>query len=240
MRLKVIGSNSSGNAYLLESDTDTLLIECGVHIKKIKRALNFRVDNVHAIVTHSHGDHACSIKDVLNAGIAVYASAETFEAKGVLNHHRARTIKAGFNYLIGSFQVKPFAVNHDVPCFGFLIKHIECGLTLFLTDTYFCDYVFPGLNNIIVECNHEEELLEANSPKFLQDRIIQSHMNLNTCKDLLKANDLTAVNNIVLIHLSDSNSDAARFQREIKELTGKNVHIAESGLVIESFNKQPF
>jgi phosphoribosyl 1,2-cyclic phosphodiesterase len=142
--------------------------------------------------------------------------------------------------MIGSFKVKPFKVNHDVPCVGFLISHTECGLTLFLTDTYYCDYTFPGLNNIIVECNHDMELLVENSPKFLQDRVIQSHMNLDTCKGLLRANDLTAVNNIVLIHLSDNNSDALRFQKEVRELTGKDVHVAEAGMVLENFNQQPF
>lgn len=239
MKLKVIGSSSAGNAYLLQSKEETLLIECGVHVNKIKKALGFRVDNVNAIVTHSHGDHSCSIKEVLNAGITVYASKETLEAKGVVNHHRSRQMITGRSTSIGGFKVKPFEVNHDVHCFGFIIMHPECGLTLFLTDTYYCDYVFPGLNNIIVECNHDQELLYNNSPKFLHDRVIQSHMNLDTCKDLLKANDLCSVNNIVLIHLSESNSDAKKFKREISELTGKTVSIAEPGLEIE-FNKTPF
>lgn len=240
MQLKVINSNSAGNAYLLETATDTLLIECGVHIKKIKKALNFKIDNVNAIVTHSHGDHACSIKDVLNAGIAVYASTETILATKITGHHRVNHIVAGTNYTIGSFKVRPFTVNHDVHCFGFLIKHEECGLVLFLTDTYYCNYHFPGLNNIIIECNHSIDLLSTNTEKFLHDRIIQSHMNLETCKELLYANNLSAVNNIVLIHLSDSNSDADRFKKEVQELTGKHVHVAEAGLVIENFNKQPF
>jgi phosphoribosyl 1,2-cyclic phosphodiesterase len=240
MKLTVINSNSSGNAYLLQSSTgETLLIECGVHFSKIKKALNFNLSKVAAIVSHSHGDHACSIKDVLNAGIYVCASKETLEAKGVDKHHRATTIEPGksFNHL--GFRIKPFSVNHDVHCFGFLINHVECGVTLFLTDTYYCDYVFPGLNNIIVECNHDEEIIEANeTPRFLRDRVIQSHMNFKTCKGLLKANDLSQVNNIVLIHLSESNSDAAMFKNEISKLTGKHVHIAEAGLVIENFNKE--
>jgi hypothetical protein len=55
----------------------------------------------------------------------------------------------------------------------------------------------------------------------------------------LRANDLTGVNNIVLIHLSDSNSDAPRFQKEVRELTGKTVWVAEAGLEI-NFDKEPF
>jgi ribonuclease BN (tRNA processing enzyme) len=48
-------------------------------------------------------------------------------------------------------------------------------------------------------------------------------------KDFLQANDLSEVRKIVLIHLSDGNSDAERMVREIKELTGKDVEVAENG-----------
>ncbi|WP_343302885.1 MBL fold metallo-hydrolase [Chitinophaga niabensis] len=237
MELRVIGSNSAGNAYLLKGETETLLIECGVQFRKIKEALQFNLQGVSCIVTHCHGDHAKAIKDVLNAGVPVYGGVDTFKACDVDRHHNAMVIRAGLSYQIGEFKVRPFSVNHDVPCFGFLIHHPECGLTLFLTDTYYCDYVFPGINNIIVECNHDELIMEGNgTPGFLRDRIVQSHMNLETCKGLLAANDLSTVNNIVLIHLSDSNSDERRFVREIRDLTGKNVVAASAGLSIP-FNK---
>lgn len=238
MKLTVLGSNSAGNAYILQTDAgESLLIECGVAISVIKKSLDFNLHDVVAIVSHSHGDHAKSIREVANAGIPVYASADTFAAKGLTGHHRANTITAGKTFKVMGFAVKPFSVNHDVPCLGFLINHPECGLTLFLTDTFFCDYTFPGLNNVIVECNHAMDIIDNNkTPGFLRDRIIQSHMSLKTCKELLSANDLSQVNNIVLIHLSDSNSDEARFKREVSELTSKDVHIATKGLSIP-FNK---
>jgi phosphoribosyl 1,2-cyclic phosphodiesterase len=240
MKLKVIGSSSAGNSYILQSnDGHSLIIDCGVNMSEIKKGLGFNLRNAAAIVTHCHGDHAKSVKDVLDVGIPVYASLETFQAIGV-KHHRAICIRAGMSCQIGAFKVKPFDVNHDVPCFGFLIQHDECGRVLFLTDTFFSDYTFPGINNIIVECNHDAKILNSNGTSaFLRDRIIQSHMNLETCKDLLRANDLSAVNNIVLIHLSDRNSDAERFEREIRDLTGKSVHVADAGLTI-AFDKTPF
>jgi phosphoribosyl 1,2-cyclic phosphodiesterase len=238
MKLKIIGSNSDGNGYLLQSATgDTLLIECGVHINAIKRALNFNLRGVVAIISHSHGDHAKSIKQVLDAGINVYASGATLEAKGVEKHHRAYEIFESSTNYINGFKVRAFSVNHDVPCFGFLIQHEEMGLCVFLTDTFYCDYHFPGVNNFILECNHDQEIMYERTPGFLRERVIQSHMNIETCKGLLNANDLTAVNNIVLIHLSNTNSNAAVFKKEIEQLTGKMVHIADAGMVIENFNK---
>ena len=56
---------------------------------------------------------------------------------------------------------------------------------------------------------------------------------------MLKANDLSAVNNIVLIHLSDTNSNEKQFQKEVFEATQKNVSVATNGMVID-FNKTPF
>ncbi|SFW16613.1 Phosphoribosyl 1,2-cyclic phosphodiesterase [Chitinophaga sancti] len=240
MELIVLGSNSAGNGYLLRaSNGDTLLIECGVPMKRIKEALNFDLSRVSCIVSHCHGDHASSISDVLKSGISVWSNAHTLEEKGVRMHYRANILVAGITCHIEGFRVKAFDVNHDVPCHGFLISHPECGLVLFLTDTYYCDYTFPGLNNIIIECNHDTEIIDTNgTPGFLRDRIIQSHMNLKTCKELLAANDLSKVNNIVLIHLSDSNSNQFQFRKEIRELTGKTVHIAERGKVIP-FNVNP-
>jgi phosphoribosyl 1,2-cyclic phosphodiesterase len=72
-----------------------------------------------------------------------------------------------------------------------------------------------------------------------RNRTLQSHMSLETCREALQSNDLRAVNNIVLIHLSDQNSNADEFRREIQESTGKTVHIAGKGMTL-NFNKTPF
>lgn len=247
MVLKIINSNSAGNAYILESTSgEALLIECGVRFDMIKRTLNFNLKNVAGcILTHEHGDHAKAVNDVLAAGINVWASAGTHGALSTINHHRARVTKSGHAFNVGSFKVKAFDVKHDVEePLGYLIYHQECGSVLFLTDSYYCEYNFSGLNNIIIEANYcqgilDRRLQEGVNPKFLRDRVITSHMSLATCKKTLQAYDLSQVNNIVLIHLSDSNSDADRFKREVQEVTGKRVHVANAGDEM-LFNRTPF
>jgi phosphoribosyl 1,2-cyclic phosphodiesterase len=140
---------------------------------------------------------------------------------------------------IGNFTVIPFDVKHDAAePLGFLIKHEETGLVLFATDTYFVPYNFPGLNNILIEANYRMDLLEANIkagkiPAALRDRTLQSHMSLATCLEALQANDLSKVNNIVLIHLSDGNSNADEFRQEVHRATGKTVHVADKGMKIK-------
>ena len=56
MILKVLGSSSTGNCYLLQSsEGETLIIECGVHLKEIKKALNFNIRNVAGVlISHEH------------------------------------------------------------------------------------------------------------------------------------------------------------------------------------------
>lgn len=148
------------------------------------------------------------------------------------------------SFAIGNFKILPFDLKHDVPCLGFLIDHPECGRNIFITDTYFCEYTFPNLNNVIIEANYCKKIIDQkygpeSGKEFLRNRILKSHFSLQNCKDMLSANDLSKVNNIVLIHLSDSNSDEIQFQKEVAELTGKNVTVANNGMEIP-FNKTPF
>jgi len=244
MNLKVIGTGSSGNSYLLYNNEEVLIIECGVTIKKIKEALNFDFSKVvGCLVTHEHGDHNKSIKEVLSAGIKIYASKGTLEASGVIEHHNSYSIQSKKLYQIGSFKVIPFDVRHDVKePLGFLIQHEECGTTLFLTDTFYSPYKFNGLNNLIIEANFCEDIIDQKlkfDKKFLRDRVLKSHLSIQKCIDLLNVNDLSAVNNIVLIHLSDSNSNEIEFQQKVQEATGKNTIVAYNGLGIP-FNKTPF
>ena len=39
MKLTVLGSSSSGNGYIIQSDDEALVIEAGVSLNKLKRAL---------------------------------------------------------------------------------------------------------------------------------------------------------------------------------------------------------
>ena len=55
MKLKVLATGSNGNCYLLKSEKETLILDCGIPIKEIKRGLNFYLRRVSGVVvTHSH------------------------------------------------------------------------------------------------------------------------------------------------------------------------------------------
>lgn len=245
MKFKTIGTGSAGNAYILDSGQEVLMIECGLPIAKIKKGLNYDLTRVvGCLVSHSHNDHSVAIREVLNCGINVYALKETFTAKSIVASPQKAISVVPFEQLqIGSFKVMPFDLKHDVPCLGFLIKHPDCGIVAFITDTIYSPYTFEGLNNIIIEANYSKEIIDRKmaegSSKFVRDRVLRSHLSLENCLKMLKANDLSKVNNIVLIHLSNNHSDEVQFKKEVIEATGKNVTVAFNGLEM-NLSKTPF
>lgn len=250
MELKILGSSSKGNCYLLDNGKECLMIECGVAFKDVQKAVNFDISRIcGVIISHEHGDHAKHVKKCLESRIPVYASQGTLDALGISPTRDVPNLVCRMGELtiqqIGKFRVQPFATQHDAAePFGFLIYHPECGMVLFATDTYYLPYKFKGLNNILIECNYSEEILLENVRQgkvngLLMKRTLQSHMSYDTCLQALQANDLSQVNNIVLIHLSSANSDAGAFRDGIAEATGKPVYVAEKGMNI-NFGKTPF
>lgn len=249
MELTVLGSNSKGNCYILQNSKEALIIECGVSLSEVKKAIDFNVSKiVGVIVSHEHGDHAKYVNEFVGARIPVYMSKGTagIVSKGLKNYVPHIILsESGHKNQIGNFTILPFDVKHDAAePLGFLIKHEETGIVLFATDTYFLPNRFEGLNNILIEANYRTDILEARKeagglPSALYHRTLESHMSFETCMEALQANDLSKVNNIVLIHLSDGNSHAEQFKRDAHQETGKTVWIADKGLKI-NFNKTPF
>lgn len=243
MKLSVIGSGSTGNCYILKSDTGkTLIMEAGLTWSNIQKALQFNYINVEGcIITHEHKDHCKAAKDVAKAGINVYASQGTINAIGLSKNRFAKICKVSDPLVLGEFKIMGFDVKHDAADpFGFLIQHKECGTVLFLTDTYYVEYKFPDINNIIIEANYDADIMNGkNAPGFLKNRIIKSHMSINTTVKMLNNMDLKNVNNIVLCHLSNTNSNEDDFLLKTVQATGCKVHIANKGKVIP-FDKTPF
>lgn len=229
--ITVIASGSSGNCYHIADPTTTLMIEPGIRFRKIREAFSFNLSSVAGcLVTHEHGDHAKATKEVMKAGIDCFMTRETADALN-LSGHRLKLIKPGELFTAGTFKILPFSTQHDaVNPVGFLIQSETGEKLLFVTDTYYLRYRFKGLNYILIECNYSKEILEENIrsgavPPEIRNRIVKSHFELENVKRFFRANDLSAVRQIHLIHLSGQNGDPDRFKTEIQETTGKPVYV---------------
>lgn len=232
IEVKVLSSSSKGNCYRVTDGRTSLLLEAGINHKAIRQGLNHKLTDIAGcLITHEHGDHSKSVKDVVRSSINCYMSAGTKEAIGI-QHHRIKTVAAKEIFSIDSWTILPFEVEHDV-CepLGFLLMN-RCGeKLLFATDTYYIRYRFKGLTHILVECNYSEEILdekisEGSTPPVMKKRLLQSHFSLENVKEFLKANDLTKTEQIWLLHLSDSHSNEEQFKNEVMRLTGIPTYIA--------------
>lgn len=180
----------------------------------------------------------------MKAGIDIHTNTETIQALG-LEGHRVHKVEPLKQFSVGDFKILGFPMEHDVEGLGYLIQYIPTGYKLlFLTDSFYSKYKFKGLNAICIECNYIKETLDENIEKGYipiehKTRLLQSHFSLENVKEFLKANDLSRVQEIILLHLSNRNANGEQMIREIKEQTGITPKIADSGLEV-NLEKYPY
>lgn len=238
MKLRCLGSGSSGNCYLLiAGNGETLIIDPGVPIKEIKRTINWNISCVvGAVCTHHHADHAKSVKDLEQMGISVFKPYESPKPMSI----------GSTDWTIQGFELtdKAGKIMHtnadgsECPCYGFLISHPEMGRLLYITDTELVKWRFKNVNQILVEANYSKEIIQQENPNY--EHVCRGHMELGTTLEFLKVNQGPDLRNVVLLHLSDNNSDAEMFVARAKEVVGMaDVYVADRGMEIE-LNKEPF
>ena len=228
MDIKIIASGSSGNAYLIGDGRTRLLLDAGIPFKRIQIGCGFRTSSIDGcLVTHRHGDHAAAISKLLQRGMTVYSNADV---AGL--YPGVQSVEARREFRIGTFRILPFEAEHDVPCYGYQVTSTATDEKLvYITDSAYVRYTFTGLTHIMIEANYDEDIMLGNVrdekiPFSLAERVAGTHMSIDTLIDLLRANDMTKVRQIYLLHLSDNNSDAEVFKRLVQQETGAEVYIA--------------
>ena len=240
MQMIINGSSSTGNSYALVSSSDEiLLIEAGVKVAEVKRSIDYKIGNVvGCIASHRHGDHSKYAIEYAKFGVKVYCNKDTAENKS-FPYNTYKVIEDGKTYHIGKYSVVPFSVEHDVPCYGFIIRHPEMGIMLFATDTFKIPITITGINHFLIEANYEDSLLKENVrngsiSKAQSDRIMLSHMSLNYCIEYLRDCEVEkSAKTITLCHLSERNSDTTIFRNTVAGAFGVPTYIAQKGLVVE-------
>lgn len=238
MRIKVLASGSGGNCYWVSDGQTPLLLECGIRVERILDDGNgFRLADLGGcLISHEHGDHSKSAAALMHFGVDCYMSQGTANALGLAGH-RLKVAESMEPLDLGTWLMVPFDTVHDASePLGFLMESLMTGeKLLYLTDSAYCRYRFRGVSHLLVECNHSVELLRRNVaegrfPLEHKNRVLRNHMSIERLLDMLRANDLSAVREIHLLHLSDDNADEAEFKRRIQAATGKPVYVAPAGL----------
>lgn len=227
MKLKCIATGSTGNCYTLTSDSgETLILDCGIPIKEIKKGLNWNVkDVVGVLCTHKHLDHSKSLNDFKAMGIPIYAP----------------YLKIDYMSMnMGGFTVKPFdlttvdgrwthtdANGEPCPIFGFLITHPEMGKMLYITDCELIKWRFKDINHILLGVNYDKDLVDRDN-QSKANHVFRGHLSIDTACDFVKANYSDSLQNAIMCHLSAENADRDSFIEKMKNaVNGANLDVAE-------------
>ncbi len=230
LEIKTFGSSSNGNCYLLKDGDSYLLLEAGIQPKRVQLDWS-KIEGV--LISHEHQDHAKYAKEIIKrTGADLYCSEGTSSVLRGVPSHRIHVASSKRSFNIGGWKIMPFDVEHDAKDpLGFLIETPTKRRVLFATDTYYIRYKFTGITHLMIECNYDLDILEDNFlsrkiDKKQRLRIITSHFELSNVKQFLKVNDLSKLQEVHLLHLSDRNSDAEQFKREIQAIVGVPTYIA--------------
>jgi phosphoribosyl 1,2-cyclic phosphodiesterase len=232
MRINIISSGSKGNAYIIEKNNTALLVECGVKFAEIQKAIGFDLLRIKAcLVSHEHGDHSKAWRQVVGAGIPMYASAGTYDALKVGPEDRIGRLNQGYLREVFGFLVGSFKANHDAAePLNFIIDRV-----LFITDNYKLQFNLSSFKLIcvMIEANYCEELIKGKADDFVNKRRFRSHMSFQTALLTLKTLDLSECKQIILIHLSDGYTDEKRFIQDTEKAFGIPTICADKNQVIE-------
>lgn len=241
MILKVIGSDSSGNGYALIADSgEILLIEAGMEYRRMLKAIEYQTNNVvGCLVSHRHNDHAAYVNKYIERAIPIYSNKDVVYDKLIYNFTIAHQLEEYKSEQIGEFKVCAFSLYHDVPTYGYNIKHPEVGNILFATDTFDLPKVFKNVNHWLIEANYSDEIVDhkvrgGQMGMHERERLMVSHMSLeNTIARLHESyenpKELEKLKSITLIHLSSRNSDSKDFKLRMIREFGVPTHIAKAG-----------
>ena len=235
MNIRPIASSSAGNAIVVDDGHSRLLLDCGLSVGRLRRELGTLTSVEAVLLTHEHADHSRALPHMLTAGVDVYASQGTLEARGVEAHHRTFSMDPLFHGAtnIGTWDVDIFHTIHDAaePT-GYLAKSRmtkEC--FLYVVDTGYVPHNFAGVTHALIEANYCGRLalraLETGSLDVRQhSRLLNNHLSIHQATDVLERLNERELVEAWLLHLSDRHSDAVRFKEMAERAIGKPVHVA--------------
>jgi len=220
MRFASLGSGSRGNALVVEAGSTRILLDCGFGLGETTSRLvrlGLTPEDLSAvIVTHEHDDHIGGVARLARRhSIPVWLTHGTligFEAlfAGIGDLHVIDNYRS---FAVGDLRVEPFPVPHDARepaqyVFGDGSRRLGV-LTDTGCSTRHIEAMLSGCDALVLECNHDPEMLRASSyPPKLRERIAgrYGHLDNGAAADLLACLDTGRLKHLVAAHLSQENN----------------------------------
>ncbi|PHV71826.1 MBL fold metallo-hydrolase [Sporanaerobium hydrogeniformans] len=249
-RLCAIASGSSGNCTFIQAGMRKILVDIGISGKKVTEGLqliDIDPETIEGIfITHEHIDH------IRGVGIfsrkydtPIYATQKTWEKMlnekmlGAVKEANIKILEKETYLQLEEFQIFPYGIYHDaVDPVGYIFEYQGKKITL-ATDIGVVDEriktYLKGSNGILLEFNHDVNMLEAGSyPFYLKKRILSDvgHLNNEMAAQTLSEIYHAEMQWVVLGHLSkDNNVPDLAYLTAKQALEERNIRVGEDIIV---------
>jgi phosphoribosyl 1,2-cyclic phosphodiesterase len=261
LRVTILGSGSSGNCTLLETEHTRLLVDAGLGKKETLRrlaAVGREVDRLDGIViSHEHSDHIGSLAQVLGQWrTTVYLTETTHtEVMRILpegSHKRldrVEHIRAGQKFIVGDIEVSPISIPHDaVDPLGFTFRANGMKVAIVTDLGYLPELVKVHLRDsdcLMLESNHDLDMLKVGPyPWHIKQRVMSrtGHLSNHTVSEFFA--DAEGFDGharyVVLAHLSENNNNPDVARISAAEALGRRTGPAAfSGELIVASQESP-
>ncbi len=246
IRFKSLGSGSSGNAAVVQgrdlAGTTHVLVDCGLGIRVLDKRLGqagMLAEQIDAIfITHEHGDHiGCARQLAWRERIPVYMSEGTYRSLGEPDFGGLlRIARDGEPIAVGCLQLQPFTVPHDArEPLQLTCTDGDSALGVLTDLGHATPHVLQrlaGCTTLLLECNHDRELLAGGSyPPFLKRRVggPWGHLCNEDAAEIARAILPRGLRQVVAAHLSEQNNrpELARAALEAKLGAAADIHVAD-------------
>lgn len=226
IRFMSLSSGSCGNCYYFGTEEKGILIDAGVSLRKLKKALEengLSVDSVSAVlVTHDHLDH------IRHLGSFCKRISKPVYATSVLHRALARhsftsdyiatcrkVLPDGGHENIEDISVRYFEVPHDATqTVGYALE-LQGHKMVIMTDVgritdEAVEYASHA-DTVVIESNYDIDMLMGGPYTYdLKMRIVQGcgHLSNDECASAVRRFCHPGLRNIFLCHLSENNNTA--------------------------------
>lgn len=227
-------SGSSGNCYLIKSESTAVLVDAGISRKKIYEGLERTgtpIEQLTALlITHEHSDHTKSIRTLMKKekNLKAYANAMTWgQISGEVCETQKQTFETGDAFLIGDISVKTFRVSHDAADpvgYTFISGGKQISI---VTDTgCMSEEIILEIRDadiLILEANHDVDMLRIGRyPWFLKQRVLgeEGHLSNTAAGEtiLRLLSESGKERHVLLAHLSKENNFPEMAYQTVKNI----------------------